>query len=211
MSTNPEVTETIESPDEVIAEANKIYADLKGESQEPPHVVLLKVWLTLLLDGLKTRFEKPTLRWANRIVASHPGMTFASVLHFRDRYFDRLEEAAKILQAVIDRDPGCTDATLSREDDRKRNAAAYLEVLQLWNLSQLAQDFEWDPADPHAAASAAAASEAQRLLLSENGLLGHLESIGVEFTEADQTSLGEAMAETEATLIELNQLGRVSE
>ena len=52
----------------------------------------------------------------------------------------------------------------------------------------------WNPADPGAAVQVAAFADARGFMLSEHGLIAHLDQIGFDFNDVDSESVSEAVA-----------------
>jgi len=173
------------------ADINRLYSEPDGV-EEPPFNTILKVWKEVLVPIETESKANITPQWATRIINSFVGVTFADMLEFQDRYFDKLRQFRDILHTEIDSDPDCLSYT-TPADDVENNAHHYKNVMMTWQMALLQWELDWDTADPAAAVELAAISEVHKMFFGDLGFTAHLDSIGLQFNDDDQAELLEAL------------------
>jgi hypothetical protein len=162
--------------------------DILDEANSAPYHTILEVWREVLKPARAERLKKITPQWANRIVTTYNGLSFADMLEFRERYFGKIGELEEILLAEIDTDDECLNVT-SPEEDVEANSSHYMNVLINWQKAFLTWELAWECADPDASIELAAISEVHRMFFDPNGLTALLDQIKFEFTDADRDLL----------------------
>ena len=125
-------------------------------------------------------------------MSTYQDISYPDTVEVHSRLFMLVDELAEILDAEIATDDECLKRT-SVEEDREENGTHYLNLLREWQSHLLRTEMQWNPLAPYAAIDLAALSEVHGMFLGQNGLVGHLDSIGFQFTEADQEALVEAL------------------
>lgn len=200
MSNEQEPIETYEGP-EITDEEIAGFIERGGQEEEPKHRPILAIWREVL-SNIETEAEKKvTPLFASRIVGSYPGVTFATMEDYRDIYFGRLKVLRALVQNEIDANEDALKPT-TVEEDREENSSAYKNLLFQVQLQLRQWELEWETTSPDAAVELAALGEIHKMFFGipgqQQGLTGHLEYIGLEFTEADQEMLVEALEELKA-------------
>lgn len=185
----------MEQPVELTEQDERDLARLQAEPDgipEPTFHPILKVWQAVLEPAEQELNAAVTPQWANRIVSAYAGVTFADMLEYRERYFSKIIDLARILDDEIEGDADCLKYT-QPEEDAEHNSAHYKNVLLNWQMMFLTWEMEWDTADPQAATELAAISEVHKMFFGDTGLTQFLDNIKFEFTEADQMQMTEAL------------------
>lgn len=190
---NPDttVTETI-GIDEIPDDLSEL-----GEAQpQAPYRTLLEVWRAVLEparnDEMRTDPISP--QWATKMVTTYPGIGFSDVENIHHGVFDLAGDLAQLLDDEIADDDECLKVA-SAEEDAERNAVHYRNMLAAWQIHLLTEELSWHPSDPVAAVTLAVLSEVQQMFLGQTGLVGHLDSIGFQFTEGDQAELQQKLVD----------------
>lgn len=155
---------------------------------------ILEVWVEVLKHARTEKDAAITPGWANRICTSYQQITFKDVPAFQQQYFGNVIQLFEILEQEIEGDDKCLKRTEAKED-AEENGHHYKNLIMQWQLAILQWELEWDCASESAAVELAAIAEAQKMFFGEVGILGYLDNIGFEFTDADQELLGEALGE----------------
>jgi hypothetical protein len=177
---------------EITDEAIAGFIDRGGEM--PSFHPILQVWREVLKPAREEKDARVTPAWANRIIASYQGLTFADMNHYRDSYFAKILELADLLDEEIASDDECLNPA-TPEEDAEENSDHYKNLLLVWQKAVLGWEMGWDTAAPGAAVEVAAISEVHKMFFGETGIVAFLDNIKFEFTEADQNELA---AELEA-------------
>ena len=168
--------------------------DILDEANAATYHSILEVWREVLKPAHKERKLRITPQWANRICTTYRELTFADMLEFRDRYFDKIAELENILLGEIESDDECLNVT-TPEEDVQNNGHHYLNVLINWQKAFLSWELAWDCADPDASIELAAISEVHRMFFDQNGLTALLDQIQFQFTDADRDLLAASLQE----------------
>lgn len=163
----------------------------------PSYHTLLEVWREVLAPGRTQEMRQQVIapQWATRIVGTYTGVSFADCGDIHVLLLDLVEDLAQILDEQIASDSQALSRT-EAELDATENAQHYKDLLREWQRYFLEQELAWRCTDRDAAIQLAALGEAHRLFFGQTGLTAHLDTIGFEFTEADQQELGEALEAT---------------
>lgn len=167
---------------------------VETDEPTPPHRTLLEVWRELLRPARENSVQPISLQWAVRLKQEYPHLTFAELDKVRVGYFARLDELVQILHYEIESDPDALTRDVL-EDDQQYNAHHYKNLLMLWQEAFILWESEWSATSKTAAIDAAVIAEVHKMILGPNSLVGHLDSISFEFTEADQQVLADALSE----------------
>jgi hypothetical protein len=182
--------ETIELSEQDQADLDMLNAD----GEEPEFHTVLEVWREVLSNGPELSKEKVTPQWAAKIVANYAGVTFADMENVQAQYFGKIGELAKILDYEISTDKDCLKHSTPSEDATE-NSGHYKNILRDWQLQFLQWELDWNTRDPYAAVELAAISEVHKMFFGPTGLTAYLDNIQLEYTEADQADLAEALTE----------------
>lgn len=178
-------SETIEIPDDA--------SELTPEVPEPgPYRTLLELWRAILEPAVTGEMRKEPIspQWATKMVTTYPGIGFGDVEGIHHGVFNLAAELGEILDNEIASD----DEALKKanaEEDATQNGQHYKDLLAGWQIHLMQEELTWNPSDPDAAVTLAILSEVQQMFLGQTGLVGHLDSIGFQFDEADQAQLQE--------------------
>lgn len=159
---------------------------------EPSFHPILQVWRAVLEPAERERTTPITPQWANRIVNTYTGLTFADMPQFQATYFDKVDDLKKILDFEIESDDECLNAT-SSEEDKEHNSDHYINVLTNWQLTVLDWELDWDCTSPDAAIDLATAAEVHRMFFGETGLTALLDQIQFEFTDVHREMLAHTL------------------
>jgi hypothetical protein len=182
--------ETLEQPDEIDDEL----AEILDKPPEPEYHTILEIWREVLLPANELKGEKVSPQYATKMVSMYPGMTYRDVPDLQERYYDKISELLKILKAEIRKDADCLTWT-NAADDATYNTEHYKDLLRDWQLRFLAWELDWDTRSSDAAIELAAISEVHKMFFGQTGLTQFLDNIKLEYTEADQAALAEALQE----------------
>lgn len=179
-------------------------AKLNDAGDVAPYNPVLKVWRAVLdpaEDGLLN--DPITPMWANRITSSYREVNFCDMEEVKQRYYAKLIELRDILDEVIASNDECLNVADTKEDV-EHNRGAYISVLTEWQLAIVAWEVAWDFRDPAAGAEIAAISEVQQMFFGSpqrQGLVSYLESINLEYTDADRELMAETIENRRVELI----------
>lgn len=168
--------------------------DILDDANAAAYHTILEVWREVLKPARAERTKRITPQWANRICTTYREISFADMLEFRDRYFDKITELEGILLAELDGDDECLKFA-TPEEDVEFNTHHYMNILIDWQKAFLTWELEWDCADPDASIELAAISEVHRMFFDPNGLTALLDQIKFEFTDADRDLLADTLQE----------------
>jgi len=187
-----EIIETIEfSPQDKVDMAS---LGVTPPEEDTTYHTILEAWREVLRPAAAEATKKVTPQWANRMIATYMGLTYADMNDFRDLYYARIEQMLNILRLEITSDPDCL-TKIDATEDQAENAHHYKNLLMNWQLAILEWEIEWDCTNGDAAIEIAVISEIHKMFLAEQGLVQWLEQIKFEFTEADQATLVETLME----------------
>lgn len=189
MTEHNDIVESIEFSEEDIEDL-----ELLNTEGVPSFHPILMVWQELLKPAAGELQARILPQWANKVVQSYAGVTFADMERYRDLYYTKILELAKILDIEIESDEKCLGYD-SPEDDAVLNAHHYKNMLLQWQMQFLEWELEWDTSSPDAGVELAAISEVHKMFLGQNGIVNFLDQIPFEYTEADQAMLAGALDE----------------
>lgn len=190
-NTNEPVVEI--SEDYELSDADE--ADLKRLlSEDVEYHTLLEVWREVLKPAAVEATKRVTPQWAMRMVQSYPQLTVQDTIELRDRFYAKIQDLAKILDAEIETDSDALSRT-TQETDAADNREHYLNLLLNWQKQILQWELDWDCTDPQAHIEVAAISETHKMFFAREGLTGFLDNIGFEFDEDDGQIIADALEE----------------
>ena len=194
MTNDSPLTPVPDLDDSETVEGQLTVEDILSEANKASYHTILELWREIFAPAKTERLKKITPQWANRIVTSFAGVTFADMPAFRDYYFDMLQELDAILLVEIDTDDECLKHT-SAEEDVEHNTHHYLNVLITWQKQFMQWELEWDTTNPTAAVELAALSEVHKMFFDANGVTNLLDQIKFVFTDADRELLAAELAD----------------
>jgi hypothetical protein len=168
--------------------------DILDEAGGSEYHSILEVWREILRPAKKERAKPITPQWASRICSAYREINFADMEVFRDRYFDKVDELARILDLEIETDPECLNI-LSPEEDVEQNSHHYRNLLVDWQKTFLMWELDWRCVHVDAAIELAAISEIHRMFFADQGLTTLLDQIQFQFTDADREHLSATLNE----------------
>lgn len=170
------------------ADLDSMYAE--PDAEKPPYRTVLEAWKILLFDAVNTEGKKRvTPGWASRVTSLYKQLKLQEMNVFRDIYFAKINELRDALVEIID---GADDEALkvtSPAEDVERNSPLYRAVVFAWQTAILKWELAWDCEAEDAHVEIATISEVHRMFFGENGVTGHLDAIGFQFTEDDGAEL----------------------
>lgn len=158
------------------------------EHGQPSFHPILKVWREVLKPAETERSEIITGDFANRITQSYREINFADMPVYKELYYDHILELAKILNDEIATDDDCLKAA-TPEEDVKMNSGHYRQLLIDWQRAFVRWEKEWDCTADGAGIKLAAISEVHKMFFGNTGVVGYLQNIQFQYTEADQAEL----------------------
>lgn len=165
-------------------------SDMPEADPPKPYRTLLEIWRAVLEPAVKREMvERPiSPQWATKIVETYPEIRFADTQIIHERVFEKAANLAELLETEIATDDECLKRA-SAEEDARENAEHYRNMLFFWQAAFIVDELEWRPTNERAAIDLAVLSEVQQMFLGPNGLISHLDSIGFQYTDADQEEL----------------------
>ena len=153
---------------------------------------LLELWQAVLSEENIAAGEKEpiTIGTALRVISRYPELKYADIPEYMTVYYACLRWFASVLDNEIESNPGCFEHV---EDDAVENKPLYLNLIVLWQQLVLEWEAGWNPLREDAAVLVAAYADARAFVLGQEGMLGHLDQIGFEYSEADSISVAEAV------------------
>ena len=162
--------------------------DILDESPEAPYHTILQVWTSILSASDNVRKERITPQWANRVIGSHAQIHFDDMPHYRDLYYDKIDQLKDVLQAEIDSDEECLKQPTA-EEDVQNNSFHYLNVIINWQKVILSWELEWDCTHIDAPLELATIIEVHKMFFDQTGLTSLLDEIKFEFTDEQRELL----------------------
>lgn len=186
-----ETTETFEVPDDL--------SELDSTQEPKPYRTLLEIWRAVLEPAREVSNDPISPQWATKMVSTYPEVRYADVERIHHGVFSVAAELAALLDEVIASDDESLKK-LDEKEDAEQNAALYRRILIDWQVFFVEREARWTPSHPDAAVELAILSEVQQMFLGQTGLVAHLDSIGFQYTEADQQELTEALVAAKAAV-----------
>lgn len=146
-------------------------------------ITLLESWLHVLSNVDEVRKERISPAQALRILSNHPYLDMSDIPDYYNHFYDILVSATAIIESVISDD--LESLNRGGENDATDNWVHYSNIFMLWKASLVARERDWDIIAPGAAIELAAIIDASTYLFGQNGLIGHLEAIGFQFSPDD--------------------------
>lgn len=184
-----EPTESIEFSEQDVADLQQLGIT---DGDVPTYHPILEVWREVLKPARAEASAKVTPTWANRIVTSYTGITYADMENYRNTYFQMLLKLADILDETIASDEECLNYE-TPEEDVEHNSTHYRTLLTEWQVQLLRWEMDWECTAEDAAVKIAALSEIHKTVFGPTGITAFLDNIKFQFTEADQAELGAAL------------------
>lgn len=183
--------ETIEIPDDL--------SEMPEAAEPQPYRTLLELWKVLLASSRNMIDEPVSPQWATKIVQTYPEIRFKDAEDVHVGVFAMTAALADILDRIIAEDDECLNK-LDAQEDAEQNAVNYRRVLTDWQVYFVEQEAAWRATDKAAAVKLAVLSEVQQMFFGQTGLVNHLDSIGFQYTEADQQALTETLVAAKAAV-----------
>jgi hypothetical protein len=183
--------------DEIITD--EAIEDFIGEPVGEPdnYHPILEVWRAVLEPARGQRDVKVTPAWANRVIGSYAGVTYADMNNFRDAYFGMVIQMADVLEFEISTDDECLN-NFTPEDDLEHNVHHYKNLLRDWQMVLMQRELDWDCESPNAAVEMAVLSEVHKMFFGDTGLTQFLDNIQLQIDETDQAMIRNALDELKA-------------
>lgn len=156
--------------------------DILAEAEDTDYHTILQVWTAVLKSSEDVRTERITPQWANRIINAHAQILFEDMPHFRDLYYDKIDQLREVLQAEIDTDDECLNYA-SPEEDVEHNSIHYLNVIINWQKVILSWELDWDCTHVDAPLELASIVEVHKMFFDQTGLTSLLDNIKFEFSD----------------------------
>lgn len=175
-------------------EIKELMDDAEQTVNETPSAqprTLLEVWSRVLDSIEASEEEKIDIATAVRVVTRYPQITYADVPVYQQAYYSCLKQLRNILRLEVSTDPDCFKHV---EDDVEDNKHHYLNLIAGWQQEVRSWEEEWSTDQEDAAVLVAAFADARGFVLSEHGLIAHLDQIGFDFNDVDSESVSEAVA-----------------
>jgi len=186
-------SETIEIPDNI----EELFPK---RDEEAPYRTLLEAWRALLSSAREIPDDPISPQWATKIVQTYPEVRFKDVEDIHVGVFHVTAELADILDEVIASDDECLKRT-SAEEDAQENAHLYRRCLIDWQVFFVEREALWSPSQKNAAVQLAVLSEVQQMFFGPTGLIGHLDTIGFQYTEDDREELTKALIDAKNAVL----------
>ena len=185
--------ETSEVPDDL--------SELPESETPKPYRTLLELWRALLSSSRDIPNDPVSPQWATKIVQTYPEIRFKDVEDVHVGVFTMTAALADLLDEVIASDDECLKKADAAEDSVE-NAALYRRCLIDWQVFFVEREALWSPSQKNAAIQLAILSEVQQMFFGQTGLVGHLDSIGFQYTEEDQQELSQALVAAKAAVLD---------
>lgn len=166
----------------------------EGPDDGPEYHTVLEVWKAVLSNAPGEAAQEVPPAWASRIVTSYPQIQYQDMERFRDLYFGLVIELANIVELEIETDDECLN-NFTPEDDIEHNTWHYKNILRDWQLAVLQRELDWRCTNDTAAIELAVIGEVNKMFFGDQGFTQHLGQIKMQFDEADQAELSEALDE----------------
>lgn len=176
--------ETLEVPDDI--------SEIGEPEEQKPYRTLLEIWRAVLEPSKNMSTEPVSLQWASKMVQTYPEIRYKDVEDIHAGVFAVSAELLEKLNEIIASDDEALKKANAKED-AEENASLYRQALIDWQVYFIERELAWRPSHPDAAVELAILSEVQQMFLGQTGLVAHLDSIGFQYTEADQAELSEAL------------------
>lgn len=176
--------ETLEIPDDL--------SEMPEAAEPAPYRTLLELWRVLLNTSRTVPDEPVSMQWATKMVNTYPEIRYRDVEDIHVGVFALTAELADILDEIIESDDECLKK-VDAQEDAEQNAHLYRRALIDWQVAFIEREARWRATDKGAARELAILSEVQQMFFGQTGLVGHLDTIGFQYTEADQEELTKAL------------------
>lgn len=165
---------------------------LRSDAQkpQPKKRTLLETWQHLLANIDTEKHERITMQMAGRVVGSWPQLKMSEVPAYFKFYYELLGEMRDALEDIIAENE---EALTKVENDAEDNKTLYTEVVISWQQLTILWDRDWDVNSETAHIEMAAIADASLYYLGPDGIINHLNNIGVLFNEAEQREMYELL------------------
>lgn len=154
---------------------------LNEGSPVPKLHTIIEVWQAFLEPADEARDERVGPGYANKIVSTHPKLSYNDVQAYHTRFHDRIIEFRDAfddaLQSHLERK---ADALLHVDDDGEYNGDLYSEVLFRWHVKLETLDRTWDVRSKAAHIDVAVLIDLRAFFIGQMGIVAHLDSIGFD-------------------------------
>lgn len=143
---------------------------------------LLEMWGNVFEGAANDSLNPLSMQQANSLTRQWPQLKMKDLDIYKDAFYSHLAACAELLKARVDTDP---EQLAHAEDDATWNRGTYLNLAIDWNQYFDEKEEGWSTSMPNAAAELAGFVDAAQFVVSAQGLLGHLDQIGVEYTSSE--------------------------
>lgn len=161
---------------------------------------LLEVWQAVFAELENARDAHIDPENATRILRAWPMLKIQEIARYTELYYDHLVELRETLANEIAEAEEAGEPIFEHvgEEDGKKNAQHYLNLLTDWQVQVQGWSLDWESTDPEAHIRVAALADAQNFVLGQQGLIMHLDQIGFEFDDEMAASIVEALETAKA-------------
>lgn len=155
------------------------------------HHTLLEMWASVL-NNVDTEREVPlSPQMALSVVAKWPQMKVQEVNTYRAYYYDNISELRDVVSAVILAHP---EALKNVETDAVDNRVLYLDIVAQWQYIIQLWEKAWSAENEDSHISLAAMADSVNFVLSSQGLVAHVDQIGIQATPEELDKISATVA-----------------
>ena len=143
---------------------------------------ILEVWDNIFQGAESESHKKINIEQAVAMLKAWDILKLNQLPHYRAKFYEHLDVLHTLLKERVEQDETCLEHA---KDDAEWNREIYLQVSLDWNDYFDACDAEWDCTDEYAAPELAALADAASFAVTDNGLLGYLNHIGLSYSSDD--------------------------
>ena len=177
--------------EDVLAEFDNSEAPIP--EAEAPYYPILRVWREMLDPSVQQRDLAPTPDWCVALIARWPFLSFSDCGAVQREYFRIFDTLHALIEQVHEDHPQAFEVETREEDLESKDL--YVFLLKEFQKALLVAQSEWRHGDPDAGALMAALGEAQSSVLGQQGLASYLGVIQLPFTEEEQETMNQELAE----------------
>ena len=155
---------------------------------------ILEVWQELFSNIEKEEGLRVSPQAAMAIQSSWPRLSIKEYQAFTDLYYSFLGEFREVIDTLVEENPV---ALVHVEDDVEHNHDLYVEAVARWQKTARAWEDAWQCGLPDAEVRLYAMVDAINFVLSSQGLVSHLDQIGMILTSEDEALMQSILDEEE--------------